>query len=188
MDAKTALRARVRDARHALSHAYRERSSAEACARAAALPEVAAARAVLAYVATAEELDPAPLLAALRARGARVALPRVDRPGVLDLHWAEEDAALEPGPFGILEPSPQAPRASLEEIDVVIVPGVAFDAEGGRLGYGGGFYDRLLAALPPATAAVGIAFDEQVLEALPAEPHDRPVAVLVTPSTVYRRG
>jgi 5-formyltetrahydrofolate cyclo-ligase len=153
--------------------------------RALALPRVAGARAVLAYGATPEELDPEPLLARLRERGARVALPRVSGMRDLDLHWIDGPHQCEAGSFGILEPTPDCARAALDQIDLVLVPGVAFDRDGNRLGYGGGFYDALLAALRPGVRTVGLAFDEQVFETIPAEEHDWRVDTVVTPSAVY---
>lgn len=69
---------------------------------------------------------------------------------------------------------------SLDQVSVVLVPGVAFDRRGYRLGYGGGFYDRLLPRLRPDCLTVGIAFDQQVVDALPAEPHDQRVGALLT--------
>jgi 5-formyltetrahydrofolate cyclo-ligase len=158
--------------------------SAQAAARALELPEVGAARAVLAYAAMPGEIDPAPLVHALRERGARVAYPRVCGPGAMTLHWASDDA-LEPGFCGIAEPAADAEDAAPDEFDLAIVPGVAFDAACERLGRGGGFYDRLLPAITGLT--VGLAFDEQIVECLPREEHDMPVDVVVTPSRVIRR-
>jgi 5-formyltetrahydrofolate cyclo-ligase len=83
----------------------------------------------------------------------------------------------------MLEPLPTLPKIDPSEIDVILVPGVAFDRKGGRLGYGGGFYDRLL---PLASQAVwvGVAFEQQVLAAIPMEPWDFRVGWLVTPAGV----
>jgi 5-formyltetrahydrofolate cyclo-ligase len=149
------------------------------------LPEVEAVGAALVYGAMPDEVDAAPLIAALRARGERIALPRVDGER-LTLHWHGEDAPGATGSFGLTEPLPDAPEADPAEIDLVIVPGVAFDAACNRLGMGAGYYDRLLAEMPRAVT-VGVAFDEQVVDEVPCEPHDRPLDAVVTPNGVRRR-
>jgi 5-formyltetrahydrofolate cyclo-ligase len=143
---------------------------------------------VLAYAALPEEIDPAPLVAALRVRGARIALPRVCGPGTLALHWVEVDSNLAPGAMGIPEPDEACAWAAPDDFDLVIVPGVAFDASCARLGFGGGFYDSLLPLLPQTTPTVALAFDEQLVEIVPCEEHDARVDIVVTPSGVNRRG
>jgi 5-formyltetrahydrofolate cyclo-ligase len=172
-DSKRDLRARVRAARAAVP--------------ADRAHEVASARAVLAYAALPEELDPAPLIDALRSLGARVALPRVCGPGALALHWVDEGEVLESGHAGIPEPPESCAWAGPDDFDLVLVPGVAFDASCARLGFGGGFYDALLPSLPEGVATVGLAFDEQMVDVVPCEPHDEHVAIVVTPTAVYRR-
>jgi len=186
VESKAAVRARIRAARAAVDVESRDAASRAACQRALRLPEVASARAVLAYAALPEEIDPAPLVASLRTLGARVALPRVCGPGVLSLHWVEADASLEPGALGVHEPDQATEWARPEEFDLVIVPGVAFDPACARLGFGGGFYDALLPILPRRVATVALAFDEQIVREVPCEEHDVPVGVVVTPSRVIR--
>jgi 5-formyltetrahydrofolate cyclo-ligase len=186
-DSKADTRTRAREARRALTPRMRLSASAAIAERALELPEVAGARAVLAYAALPEEADPAALVVALRSRGARVALPRVCGPGTLALHWVDDDRELEPGHAGIPEPPASCDRASPDDFDLVLVPGVAFDVSCARLGFGGGFYDALLPTLPAHTATVALAFDEQVLDAVPCEAHDERVAIVVTPSRVFRR-
>lgn len=181
---KKRLRAEARAARAALSAEERAERSRAIAERALALPEVAAAEAALAYGATPEEADPAPLLAELRARGARIALPRVERE-LLTMHWVASDGDLEAGAFGLRQPRAESPLAAAEEIGLVIVPGVAFDEHGARLGYGAGYYDRLLPLLEGAPR-VALAFDEQVYPALPVESHDVPIDIIVTPTRAIR--
>jgi 5-formyltetrahydrofolate cyclo-ligase len=142
---------------------------------------------VLAYAALPEEIDPADIVAALRADGARVAMPRVCGPGALALHWVDEGEVLESGHAGIPEPPESCAWAGPDDFDLVLVPGVAFDASCARLGFGGGFYDALLPSLPEGVATVGLAFDEQIVDEVPCEPHDERVAIVVTPTAVYRR-
>jgi 5-formyltetrahydrofolate cyclo-ligase len=179
---KENLRARARMARAAVSADARSVAAAAVAERALAVPEVTGARTVLAYAASAEELDPAPLVSALRARGARVAYPRVCGPGALALHWCDDEAGLAPGYCGIAEPAAGSPEALTADFDLVLVPGTAFDESCGRLGMGGGFYDRLLTTLAPRALAVGLAFDEQVVAEVPTEVHDVALGLVITPT------
>ena len=150
------------------------------------LPEFGSAAVVLAYAALPAELDPMPAVSALRKRGVTIAYPRIESPGVLGMHEVEHESALVDGPFGLSEPHAEEPLVAPERIDVVIVPGVAFDEQGLRLGYGGGYYDRLLPTLRPDCVRIGIAFDEQLLAELPVEEHDETVDIVVTPTRVIR--
>lgn len=113
------------------------------------------------------------------ARGVRVVFPRV-APGGRRLAFAGCDpAALVKGPLGAAEPPAGAPEVAPAEIGCVVVPGVGFSLDGLRLGRGGGYYDATLRAMP-AAARVGVAYDLQVVAALPREPHDAALDALVT--------
>lgn len=184
--AKHSARGAAASSRASLSAVARAEAADAVAARVLAIPEATRPGSVLAYAATPEELDAGPLVRALRERGARVAYPRVCDQGELTLHWREDDA-LAPGFCGIPEPSADDSLAAAEEIDMVIVPGVAFDESCCRLGRGGGFYDRLLRRLRPDALTVGVTFDEQVVDALPLEEHDTPVDLVVTPTRTLRR-
>lgn len=184
--AKRAARAHARAARCALDLATCDAASESLAAALLSLQELAGARIVLAYGATPEEIDPAPTVASLRARGTRVALPRIESPGVLGVHLVEHDDDLDAGPYGLTQPRADAPRVPLDDIDAVLVPGVAFDEAGFRLGYGGGYYDRLIPQLRDDCLTIGIAYDEQLLERIPAEEHDVRVRLVVTPTRVLR--
>lgn len=186
-EAKRAHRERARAARRELSAEARAAASRAIASRALELPEVSRARSVLAYAALPEEADPSPLIAELLRRGARIALPRVCGPATLALHWMPAGAAVVPGPFGIAEPRAESETASVEELDLVLVPGVAFDESCSRLGFGGGYYDTLLAELPAGVPTVGLALDEQLCGPVPTEDHDAPMDFVVTPSAVFRR-
>jgi 5-formyltetrahydrofolate cyclo-ligase len=177
-----------RAARSAFPRETRAVAAQAVAARALALPGAKDARAVLAYAATAEELDPAPLVAALRARGARIAYPRVTGPGELALHRCDDEGELSPGYCGILEPDAGAETVEAAELDLVLVPGTAFDVACGRLGMGGGFYDRLLPLLREGALAVGLAFDGQVVAAVPTEAHDVSLDAVVTPTRTILPG
>ena len=146
---------RLRDGRHALAFL--------------SLPAVRRAGEVLAYHAFGSEPETLPFLRALLAGDKGLLLPRIDRAArALTLHRVRDlDADLTPGPWGIREPDPRrCPPVRPGDVDLVLVPGVAFDAGGGRLGYGGGYYDRLLGtcadATPPACAGSIVSAIDQV--------------------------
>lgn len=158
--------------------------------RAAALPELAGARTVAAYVSVGREPGTRPLLEELRQRGVRVLLP-VLLPDD-DLDWAayEGPDALARAARGLLEPTgTRLGRDAVTGCDAVLLPGLAVDGDGMRLGRGGGSYDRVLARLAAAGAGpalVVLLYEGEVPAEVPVEPHDRPVAVAVTPSAVHR--
>lgn len=135
---------------------------------------------VLAYASFRHEVDTAPIVADVRRRGKRLVLPRVDCTSrSLSLYAVQDpETDLLPGYQGILEPHPGCPRVEPGQIDLVLVPGLVFDRRGYRLGYGGGYYDRLLALMPEALR-VGLAFCLQVVDRLPELPHDQGLDILV---------
>jgi 5-formyltetrahydrofolate cyclo-ligase len=187
---KRALRRDMRARREALADDDRRARSAAACAHLLARPELdaghVAGRAVAGYVAVRGEIDPAAALAGLRARGAAIALPRVSAQGQgqgqrLRFHLVSADAALRPGAYGLPEPDAAAPEVALAALAALVVPGVAFDAAGRRLGFGGGYYDGVLGAARAAGAiAIGLAYDFQIVDACPAGPGDAGVDAVVT--------
>jgi 5-formyltetrahydrofolate cyclo-ligase len=140
------------------------------------------ARSVLLYAAVRGEIDPGALAAAAWADGKRVCLPRPD-PAARALQpapWYEGEALVN-GPYGI--PMPARAGAAID-VDVVVVPGLAFDRSGGRLGSGLGFYDRWLAAHPDVWR-VGFAYVWQVVEHVPVTAHDVPMQALATPDVLW---
>ncbi|GAA1912847.1 5-formyltetrahydrofolate cyclo-ligase [Streptomyces sodiiphilus] len=158
------------------------------------LPELAAARTVAAYVSVGHEPGTGPLLEALRERGVRVILP-VLLPDD-DLDWGPYE-----GGGGLVEADPQARVPLLEPsggrlgpqavagADVVLMPGLAVDRRGVRMGRGGGSYDRALARLSASGASPALLvllYGHEVVEELPEEPHDHPVHAAVTPDGVHR--
>ncbi|MGV8997109.1 MAG: 5-formyltetrahydrofolate cyclo-ligase [Parvibaculaceae bacterium] len=136
---------------------------------------------VAAYIAKGDEADPSVLIDILSGHGCKIVLPRVAGPDQpLDFRKWERGDILVPGPFGILEPKSDAP---LVMPDIVIVPLLAFDASGHRLGYGGGYYDRSLALLRArnhAILAIGLAFAAQEVTHLAHEPNDQALDWIVT--------
>lgn len=183
-EAKLALRRQVLAARDALSPEARASAGARIVASIAALPSFAGARAVLLTLPFGSEWDTLPLVRAALEAGRAVVVPRVDAATrMLALHAIADPARdVARGHRGIPEPLPHCPAVEPAAIDWVLVPGVAFDLTGGRLGYGGGYYDRLLPLVPPAAARVAGAFDLQIVERVPAGPQDVAVDAIVTES------
>ncbi|MFF8952363.1 5-formyltetrahydrofolate cyclo-ligase [Streptomyces sp. NPDC014940] len=171
------------------------RAAADALARHALdLPELADARTVAAYVSVGGEPGTLALLDALRARGVRVLLPALLPDN--DLDWGEYTGpgslarVRHGGKMALFEPAGERlGPAAVTGADVVLLPGLAVDARGMRLGRGGGSYDRVLARLERAGAGpalVVLLYDAEVVERVPAQAHDRPVHAVVTPSGVRR--
>ncbi|MBW3621444.1 MAG: 5-formyltetrahydrofolate cyclo-ligase [Actinobacteria bacterium] len=181
---KTALRSTARSARRGMDDDERRSASRAAAARLLALPELRGAETVLLYAPLQEEADPATAtLPLLRQRGIRTLLPRV-RGDELELVAVTELTGLALGYRGIREPA--GPPIDPEMVDLAVVPGVAFDVLGGRLGHGGGHYDRLLQLLSDECVRVGFCFSCQVVPFVPCEPHDEPVDLVVTERATYR--
>ena len=149
---------------------------------------------MLGFAATRREPDAAPALHAGHAAGFVVGLPRVS--GVhLRFHRVSGGLDdLQPGYRGLAEPTAGAPPLSLDrlpEATVLLVPGAAFDRAGGRLGWGGGYYDRALAEVRRAAGPVllvGVCFAEQIVDRVPRAAHDQPVDVVVTEAAIVRPG
>ncbi len=147
------------------------------------------ARCVLAYASMGSEFDTGTLLSLVLAHK-KLVLPRVDK-GThrLQLYFVENpDRDLQPGVWGIREPRPdRCMPAPLDAIDVVLAPGVAFTQRGERLGYGGGYYDQLLASFAQRPVVIAAAFDLQMVSEMPLEATDFPANTVVTETAVYTR-
>jgi 5-formyltetrahydrofolate cyclo-ligase len=181
-EAKFALRARCLAQRDALPERVHAAASTAIVAGIARLACWKDAPSVLLTLPFRSEWDSRPLLEAALAAGKRVALPRVNaRTRTLELHAIRDlHADVAPGHQRIPEPLPSCPGVAPDEICWVLVPGVAFDARGARLGYGGGYYDRLLPLLRPAVPRVAGAFELQVVAAVPFAVHDARIDRVVT--------
>ncbi|MEU9335061.1 5-formyltetrahydrofolate cyclo-ligase [Streptomyces sp. NPDC048290] len=193
---KRTLRRQILTVREGLPGDVVRETGRTLAARALELPELARAGTVAAYVSVGSEPGTIALLDALRARGVRVLLPVLLPDN--DLDWGAYDGegslarVRRGGRMTLFEPSgaPLGPDA-VTDADVVLLPGLAVDTHGTRLGRGGGSYDRVLARLDRAgarPALVVLLYDTEVLEHVPTEPHDRPVHAAVTPSGVRRFG
>lgn len=184
--AKQVLRDEVRGRRAAIEHTERMRKSLVIERAVSAIDEYVSARTVLLYASTRDEVHTLGLIEKALADDKVVALPHMTSGGSLEPRRATDTGELERNRFGILEPGVRAPLIHPVTIDVAILPGVAFDAACNRLGMGKGCYDRLLPALERATT-IGLAFEEQVVAAVPHETHDRAVDIVVTETRVMRR-
>ena len=182
---KQRIRDEVREARREILPQDARILSARASGRLIGMPAALDATVVVGYYATPEEIDPSGALDTFRRMGATICLPRIVGAGALVLHTVDEIDGLEEGPHGIRQPAISAPIVDPDTIDLAIVPGVAFDVDGARIGYGGGYYDRLLPRIPRATW-IGFAYDEQVLADIPHEAHDAHMHAIVTPSQVHQ--
>ncbi|MFM7717898.1 MAG: 5-formyltetrahydrofolate cyclo-ligase [Actinomycetota bacterium] len=179
---KRRLRAEVLARRDALPQGERDERSRRVAERLTALPDLAGVEVLMAYWPFGSEVDPRPFLAALR--DVRVALPRVVGSRLVPVAFRPGDA-LRRTPLGPSEPVHGEPLDPAS-IGFVLVPGVAFDRSGARLGYGGGFYDRFVPALAPGTPLVAAAFACQVVEGVPSGTADHGVDVVVTEDEVLR--
>lgn len=180
--AKRQLRKNLRAARRTLSPDAQTRA-AEALARHATSAPFAQAKSVVAYLADDGELDLAPLMQRLRSQGTDILLPRCREDGTLALVPVEPGSRLLPtGPAGILEPDGDAtPEKDVAGPAVLLAPAVALDRSGGRLGRGGGSYDRLIPELRAlGWEIVGVCHADHVVADVPTEPHDAPVDTILT--------
>ncbi|MBI3874686.1 MAG: 5-formyltetrahydrofolate cyclo-ligase [Verrucomicrobia bacterium] len=182
LEQKAVLRQRLRAELKSFSPAERAAASAKAVNLFQQQPVWHSARAVLLYAPLAEELDVWPLASQALSMGKQLVLLRHQSDGthytprvVTDL---ERDLAR--GPHGIREPREECRLVATNQLDLLLVPGLAFDVRGGRLGRGRGVFDRLLAAA--SGARVGVAFDFQLVDAVPTEAHDAKVDCVLTPT------
>jgi 5-formyltetrahydrofolate cyclo-ligase len=182
--AKRALRRRILERRDAIDPFDRAQRSARIESRLRSLPEVERARTVMAFWSFGSEVETGPLIRALHEAGTRVALPRIEGRDIAAIVYTPGDPVAPTG-FGAMEPT-AAEVVEPEEVDLVIVPGVAFERAGGRVGYGGGFYDRFLRRTRPEAVSIAIAFADQIVEAVPAGAADRLVDAVVTEDEVIR--
>ena len=182
---KRGLRRSVIEKRDALPASERETASGAIARAVMDLDEMQEATTVHLFASFGSEVDTRPIIEGLLETGRRPVLPVVI-PG----QWTLEHAAitslsdLEPGFRDIPEPRASCPRVGPDVIDLVIVPGVAFGRDCGRMGYGGGFYDRFLAACPAPRVAV--AFSLQIVDEVPRDEHDLPVHAIVTESEIIK--
>ena len=179
IEEKKALRTFIRQKERTLDPAYKAESSEAICRCILALPEYLAAEAVFAFAGTVHEIDTSLLLHETIAAGKTLVLPRCAAGHAIDLCVVRSMDDLESGAYGILEPGADCPRVEPEEIDLIFVPGTAFDVRGHRIGQGGGYYDRYLNRT--RAVRVGVCHDFALLSVVPSEAHDARMDIVVTP-------
>ncbi|MBI5666179.1 MAG: 5-formyltetrahydrofolate cyclo-ligase [Nitrospirae bacterium] len=207
---KKKIRARLLRKRDSIPPQLKVQKEAAIEKRLFALEEFRQAKRLLAYVSFRSEVDTTRFLQDVINSGKKLVLPVVDsRHKALRLYEIKETSELEYGYMGILEPGVREDReVALSDIDLVIIPGAGFDLKGNRLGYGGGYYDKLLSGIentgirdqglgiskekltpnpqPPTPFLVALAFEEQIIEEIPSEPHDIKMDMIITDTRLIR--
>ena len=179
---KGTVRRRLVAARAAMSGSSRNEAGRLIRDHVLEMPEVAAAGTIAAYYSVGTEPDTRSLVFALWKRGSYVVLPVLLPDG--DLDWASYEGpdSLAPGPRGLLQPAePVRGTGTVARADVVLVPALAVDRNGQRLGRGGGSYDRALDRVGPQVPTIALLYDSELLPSVPAEEHDRPVRAAARP-------
>lgn len=188
MNQRDRVRKEVLGKRDQISDIDRKEASRRICQAVIELPEFQKADTIAFYKAMRSEVDLQEAMERAWDEGKKVVLPRViSMEGMMDFYQIERETELFQGSCGAFEP-PAAPekKVSIGELHMVLVPGAVFDESGYRLGYGGGFYDRLFAKISPEVCRVGIAFDEQVTPTAYPEVHDQPVYMTITPTRMIK--
>ena len=181
-DRKAQLRASRQAARRELPQTQQAAAGRALSDAVLAYPPTQMAGTVAAYVSVGSEPSTRALIFTLWKRGSYVLLPLLEPGG--DLDWASYEGpdSLVTGPHGLLQPGePPRGRTAIASADLVIVPALAVDRRGNRLGRGGGSYDRALARVGPAVPTIALLYDDELLDEVPAAPHDRPVRAVARP-------
>ena len=176
---KDELRHAMRARRRALSQEEQRRASLAVLERVRAFAPYREARSVMAYMACRGELDLSPVLLDALAQGKTLLLPRCEAPGIMTARRVTDLSQLAAGAYGLMEPEQCCAVFPPEEINLIFVPGTAFDALGGRLGQGGGYYDRFLARTKALRA--GVCHDFALIARVPAQAHDMRMDCIFTP-------
>ena len=151
-----------------------------------AMPEYRAAGTVFCFVGTAREIDTHPILEDALAAGKALCVPLCVADGIMELRRIRSLAELVPGAYGILEPPAESPALEPDAVDFAVLPCLTCDHAGHRLGKGGGYYDRFLAAY--RGGAVLLCREKLIREEIPLEPHDRPVPWVLTEAGLFEDG
>jgi 5-formyltetrahydrofolate cyclo-ligase len=178
-DQKKILREKLKEIRGQISQDLIEMASFSTWVYLQARKEYVKAQSIAAFSSTQNEVDTLSILEGSLKLGKKLYLPKVSKDrSQISFHEVKNLKGLTPGAFGILEPPPSHP-AKVEDLDLVLLPGLAFDLQGGRLGFGKGFYDRLLPSLKKSALTVGLCYSFQVIDRVPVAGDDAPVKALL---------
>jgi 5-formyltetrahydrofolate cyclo-ligase len=189
MPDKKTLRKNVLERRNALTEKERKEKSNRIQERLISLPEYQSARSVFIYADFRSEVMTRELMKKTLKEGKRVLASKtlVAERRLLLTDILDPDRDFIAGYMDIPEPREEILRdLSPEEVDLVLTPAVGYDEKGNRLGYGGGYYDRLFERMRPEALKIGLAFEAQIIPSVPAEPHDIPIPIIVTENRVIR--
>lgn len=188
MNEKETIRKEVLKIRDSLPPEIKAEKDASIRQRLFALPEFTSAGVIMLYASFRSEADTLRLLEDCISAGKRIMLPRVDKEERrLVVYEIDAMPELFPGFMGIPEPLKTEGRLrSVDAADLVVMPGAAFDISGNRLGYGAGYYDKLLSERTRKMPLVALAYEEQIVDAIPAEEHDVRVDMIVTDKRLIR--
>lgn len=185
-DEKKELRARLRAIRDTLDPSVQKEAGRRAAAWLFESELVREKRSIMLYASIRSEVDTQALLAYARSARMRVAFPRVTPvESSLEAAWVDDDSQLKPGTMGIREPAPELSPLDPASLDLIVVPGLGFDRQGFRLGYGAGHYDRFLLMATRATW-IGLTYDACLVPSIPTEPHDQRMHWVLTESGLFQ--
>ena len=187
MNEKKRLRAEAKAVRKAIPEAVRSEKSAAIFDTLTDMPAFQAASDVFCFVSFRDEVETRPILEHLWKQGQRVYIPYIDQAEkIMRASRLDSLDELAAGYYGVMEQKDEFVRLTpAEEIDLVITPGLLFDREGYRVGYGGGFFDGFFASFGHPAIKIGICFEEQIRMRVPRAPHDIPVDLIVTDAHIY---
>lgn len=181
---KQELRAQMKRLRRKLSVQAQQAATERVCERIRTFAPYVKAKCVMAYIACRGELSLEPAICEILESGKMLVLPRCEASGKMTARRVTDLSQIAPGMHALMEPNAACEVVPPQEIDLILVPGTAFDRKGNRLGQGGGYYDRFL----PKTRAicVGVCHAQALLEDVPCATHDIPMDAVITPEEIIR--
>ena len=181
--AKRALRAELRERRQLLSDQQREAAASGITEQLDALMTAHDAQSISCFLSTTTEPDTRAFIAGAVRRGIRVLLPITRADGLLDWAVADDSDEVAEGLFGLPEPTGEVlGPIAVNDVDIMIIPAAAVDAEGTRLGWGRGYFDKTIGSMERCPPVYAVTYDSEILDSLPRELHDQPVTGVVTPT------